>query len=92
MLSRTLNTKHWTSEEVYDEIKEQARRRTSDDFLNQLGELLDEHLDWEGDGEEDGNNNSNISSKQPKYSKEQMREIRDEVKENMMTAAQCRRW
>ena len=77
----------WSSEEVYDDIFEQAKQN-GDDFLNQLGELLDEHLDWEGDGEEDGNNNSNISSKQPKYSKEQMREIRDEVKENMMTAAQ----
>ena len=77
----------WSSEEVYDDIFEQAKQN-GDDFLNQLGELLDEHLDWEGDSEEDGNNNSNISSKQPKYSKEQMREIRDEVKENMMTAAQ----
>ena len=77
----------WSSEEVYDDIFEQAKQN-GDDFLNQLGELLDEHLDWEGDGEEDGNNNSNISNKQPKYSKEQMREIRDEVKENMMTAAQ----
>ena len=45
----------WSSEEVYDDIFEQAKQN-GDDFLNQLGELLDEHLDWEGDGEEDGNN------------------------------------
>jgi predicted metal-dependent peptidase len=87
VLFRSFKYDTWSSEEVYDDIFEQAKQN-GDDFLNQLGELLDEHLDWEGDGEEDGNNNSNISSKQPKYSKEQMREIRDEVKENMMTAAQ----
>ena len=79
----------WASEEVYDDIFEQAKQN-GEEFLKELGELLDEHLDWEGNGEEEGGsgNNGNVSKSQPKYSKEELREIRDEIKENMMTAAQ----
>jgi predicted metal-dependent peptidase len=80
----------WSSEEVYDDIYEQAKENGKE-LLEQLGELLDEHLDWEGEdgeGEEESGGNGNKSTKQPKYSKEQLREIRDEIKENMMTAAQ----
>ena len=80
----------WSSEEVYDDIYEQAKENGKE-LLEQLGELLDEHLDWEGEGgegEEENGGNGNKSTKQPKYSKEQLREIRDEIKENMMTAAQ----
>lgn len=82
----------WTSEEVYDELLENA----DEDELNQLGELLDEHVDWEaGDGEgdddgeegKDGNGNA-TSKRRPKFSKEDLRKIRDEVKENMLSAAQ----
>ncbi len=80
----------WSSEEVYDDIYEQAKKN-GEEFLKELGELLDEHLDWQGDSEEEGNgsgNNNSVSKSQPKYSKEELREIRDEIKENMMTAAQ----
>src|SRR6056300_842688 len=55
----------WTSEEVYDELFEQAKKN-GEDFLKSLGEMLDEHLENEGDdgdGEEgqegkDGKGNS----------------------------------
>ena len=83
----------WTSEEVYDDIF----NKYDEEQLKQLGELLDEHLELdddgtnpgEGDNEEsqDGNGNK-ISKKRPKYSKEELRKIRDEVKENMLSAAQ----
>ena len=82
----------WTSEEVYDDIF----KKYDEEALKQLGELLDEHLDWgdnegdgEGDGEEgkDGKGNT-VSKKRPTYSKEDLRKIRDEIKENMLTAAQ----
>mgnify|MGYP006262734129 CR=1 FL=1 len=36
----------WTSEEVYDEIHKKAEENGKK-FLEQLGELLDEHVDWE---------------------------------------------
>jgi len=84
----------WTSEEVYDELFEEAKKN-GEEALKQLGEMLDEHLDMdEGDegsspGEEgeDGNGNATSKSK-PKYSKEEMKQIKDEIKENMISAAQ----
>ena len=43
------------------------------------GNMLDEHIDWEGDKNED----------HPTYSKEEMRQIRDEIREATMQAAQA---
>jgi len=84
----------WTSEEVYDDIYETAKQN-GEEYLKQLGEMLDEHLDWEDDGEgdaegeeaKDGNGND-VSKKRPKYSKEEMKQIKDEIKENMISASQ----
>ena len=83
----------WTSEEVYEDLLKNA----DEDELNKLGELLDEHVDWEnsdegngdsdGEEEKDGNGNA-VSKKRPSYSKEDLRQIRDEIKENMLSAAQ----
>lgn len=82
----------WTSEEVYEDLL----KNYDEESLKQLGELLDEHVDWEpgeGEGEdegeegEDGNGNK-TSKRRPKFSKEDLRKIRDEVKENMLSAAQ----
>ena len=84
----------WTSEEVYDDLFS----KYDEEELNQLGELLDEHLDWgedddgnegssEGKEGEDSNGNA-TSKKRPSYSKDELRKIRDEVKENMLSAAQ----
>ena len=84
----------WTSEEVYDDVYEQAKQN-GEEFLNQLGEMLDEHLDAEdgsegvNDGEMGEDNNGNTTSKsKPKYSKEDIKQIKDEIKENMISAAQ----
>jgi predicted metal-dependent peptidase len=84
----------WTSEEVYDDIF----KKYDEEELKQLGELLDEHLEMddsdgdagsEGDGgeEKDANGNS-VSKQRPKYSKDELKKIRDEIKENMISAAQ----
>ena len=48
MLTKTLNTKVGTSEAVYDDLFEKAKENGKK-FLEELGELLDEHLDGEGD-------------------------------------------
>jgi predicted metal-dependent peptidase len=84
----------WTSEEVYDELFEEAKKN-GEEALKQLGEMLDEHLDMdEGDegsspGEEGEDSNGNATSKsKPKYSKEEIKQIKDEIKENMISAAQ----
>jgi predicted metal-dependent peptidase len=85
----------WTSEEVYEDLKKEAEERGKE-FLEELGELLDEHLDMEGDGDGDGDGDEKDSeggqdgkSKRPKYSKEEMQKIKDEIKEGMMQAAQA---
>ena len=84
----------WTSEEVYDDVYEEAKKN-GEEYLKQLGEMLDEHLDMEegdegssdGDLGEDGNGNATSGSK-PTYSKEEEKQIKDEIKENMISAAQ----
>jgi predicted metal-dependent peptidase len=85
---------NWSSEEVYDEIKE----KYDEEELKQLGELLDEHVDWGKDPGEEGQegpganaNGDGGESKgkgRPTYSDEELKKIRDEIKENMISAAQ----
>jgi len=84
----------WTSEEVYDELFKEAEKN-GQEFLEQLGEMLDEHLDDDGDGGseegeegQDGKGN-NVSKSRPKYSKEEIKKIKDEIKESMINAAQA---
>jgi predicted metal-dependent peptidase len=74
----------WTSEEVYDELFKEAEKN-GQEALEQLGEMLDEHLDLEGgDGDEDGEGNG---KGRPKYSKAELDQIKDEIKEAMIQAA-----
>ena len=77
----------WTSEEVYDDLFE----KYDEEELKQLGELLDEHIDWT-DGDNDSKTGapgaSGKDGEKPTYSKEELKKIRDEIKENMVSAAQ----
>ena len=84
-----------TSEEIYDKLFEEAEKRGKE-YLEELGEMLDQHLDPEGeDGDAQGNgeakdgNGNAVSKKKPKYSKEEIKKIKDEIKEGMMSAAQA---
>ena len=78
-----------TSEEVYDDIY----KKYDEEELKQLGQLLDEHVDWDKDNQDKqgpgkkGNNKK--AGDKPSYSKEELRKIRDEIKENMMASAQA---
>ena len=85
---------NWSSEQVYDDIF----NKYDEEELKQLGELLDEHVDWEKDT--NGNTPDQKKSKQkskkdkcgtgrPVYSKEELRKIRDEIKESMISSAQA---
>lgn len=81
---------NWTSEAVYDDLF----KNYDEEELKALGELLDEHVDWEGDGtgEEQGigkKGKGKGKNKKPTYTKEELKKIRDEIKEGMMQAAQA---
>ena len=71
----------WTSEAVYDDLFKQAQKN-GQEFMDQLGELLDEHLDMEGDDTEESEGNG-----RPKYTKAELDQIKDEIKEAMIQAA-----
>lgn len=74
-----------TSEEIYDKLYENAEKID----ISELGELLDEHLDLEGDDSDGTSKDSDGKSGKPKYSKEEMAKIKDEIKESMMQASQA---
>ena len=61
------------AEEVYDKIFEEMDEQQ----LNQLGQLLDDHIDWGKEGK-DG---------RPQYSKDELKKIRDEIREATIQAA-----
>jgi predicted metal-dependent peptidase len=80
--------KDWAAEAIYDEIYKKAKKNGKD-FLKKLGELLDEHMDWDADSQ--GNKDKDGKGKKgsaPKYTKEEMKKIKDEMKEAMVSAAQ----
>jgi predicted metal-dependent peptidase len=77
-------------EQIYDDLYEKAEKID----INSLGELLDEHLDGEGDSENEGDSDGeeidgNGKGKgRPKLTAEEKKQIRDEIKEAMVAAAQ----
>src|SRR5210317_781887 len=72
----------WSSEEVYDDLYENADKIDMDELVKQL---IDQHLNGkEGDGGKDE------EGKGPtKYSKEEREKIKEEIKEAMLSAAQA---
>ena len=68
------------AEEVYDKIYDEM----DEEELNQLGQLLDEHIDW-GSDPKDGDGKGN----RPTYTKEELKQIRDEIREATVQAAQA---
>jgi len=88
--------KGWSAEEVYDDLMKNAKKISLDDLAKML---LDEHLDGEedGDGEGDGNGEGEGDKDgkgggngkgRPKLTEAEKKEIRDELKEAMLAAAQ----
>ena len=74
----------WSYEQIYEEIEKNAIKID----INTLGELLDEHLN--GD-EQDGDGNEQDDGgkgKRPKLTAEEKKQIRDEIKEAIVAAAQ----
>ena len=80
---------NWSSEDVYDDIF----NKYDEEELKQLGELLDEHIDWEkgaGEGQSDkpGKEGDEPGKGRPSYSKDELKKIRDEIKESMINGMQ----
>jgi predicted metal-dependent peptidase len=75
--------KDWAAEAIYDEIYKKAKK-DGKNFLEKLGKLLDEHIDWDKDAQ----SNKDKTKGAPKYNKEELKKIKDEMKEAMVSAAQ----
>lgn len=73
--------KHYgkSAEQIYDEIFE----KMDEQELEALGQLLDDHVDW---GDQDGNGDKEGKGR-PRYSKEELKQIRDEIREATIQAA-----
>ena len=79
----------WSSEKVYDEIF----KKYDEKQLQKLGQLLDEHLDWGDDNgqgsSKDDKDKDKGKQKKPAFSKEELRKIRDEIKDSILQSAQA---
>jgi predicted metal-dependent peptidase len=70
-----------SSEEIYDDLMKNAQKINLSDLIDKL---IDEHLDGDGDGDgEEGEGKG-----RPKLSEAEKQQIRDEIKEAMLAAAQ----
>ena len=77
--------KGMSAEEVYDDLYENADKINIDELMKRL---LDEHLDGNpADG--DGEGGDKPGNGRPKLSEQEKKEIRDEVKEAVLAAAQA---
>ena len=77
----------WSFEQIYEELEKNAIKID----INSLGELLDEHLDGNGNGSGDSDGNGDekgTGSGRPSLTEEEKKQIRDEIKEAMIAAAQ----
>lgn len=70
-------------EEIYDELYEKADKID----IGSLGDLFDEHLD-NGSGTGTGDEDKDGNDKRPRLTAEERKQIRDEIKEAMVAAAQ----
>jgi len=81
--------KDWPAEKIYDDLYKKSKKA-----LQKLGKLIDEHIDWgKGDGKGNGSgkkgkNKNDKGSGKPVYTKADLKKIRDEIKEAMISAAQ----
>jgi predicted metal-dependent peptidase len=76
----------WSYEQIYDELYDKAEKIKIED----LGELLDEHLDDSDDDEDgDGEEGDDGRPRRPRLTAEEKKQIRDEIKEAVVAAAQA---
>ncbi len=75
-------------EQIYQDLYDKAEKIN----ISDLGELLDDHLDGEGEGQGDnngqGDGDKEGKGKRPSLTAEEKKQIRDEIREAMVAAAQ----
>ena len=76
-------------EEIYDELYDKAQKIPMDQLLKQLGELLDEHIEADDGAGNGGDGDEKDGNGRPRLSKEQLKQIKDEIKEAMIQSAQA---
>lgn len=69
----------WSFEQVYEDLIKNAKKISIDDLAKMI---LDQHMDGSGTDEEGNENGS------PKFSKEELESIKDEIREAMLSAAE----
>jgi predicted metal-dependent peptidase len=74
-----------SSEEIYDVLYENAEKI---DLSQLIDKMLDEHLDGDSDGGSNGEDGSEGKGR-PRLSAEEKQQIKDEIKEAMLAAAQA---
>ena len=77
--------KGWSAEEVYDDLYENAEKIDIGQLLEQM---IDEHLDGEGDVD-DSDGDKKEGEGRPRLSDEERRQIKDEIREALLQAAQA---
>jgi predicted metal-dependent peptidase len=76
-----------SSEEIYDYLYENAEKINIDQLIEKL---LDDHMDGDGDDDKDSEGGDQEGSgKRPRLSEEERQQIRDEIKEAVLSAAQA---
>ena len=76
-------------EEIYDELYDKAQKIPMDQLLKQLGELLDEHIEADDGAGNGGDGDEKDGNGRPRLTKEQLKQIKDEIKEAMIQSAQA---
>jgi len=75
--------KDWPAERIYDDLYKNAKKID----ISKLGELMDDHQEW-GKAESSQDKDKKKDKGKPSYSKEELKKIKDEIKEAMISAAQ----
>jgi predicted metal-dependent peptidase len=79
--------KGMSAEEVYDDLYENADKIDIDELMKRL---LDEHMDGDGDEDGDGEGDGDKPGNgRPRLSESEKKEIRDEIKNAVLSAAQA---
>lgn len=77
----------WSYEQIYQDLYDKAEKID----ISELGELLDDHMDGDGEGEGDGDGDGDSDKEgkgRPRLTAEEKKQIRDEIREAMVAAAQ----
>jgi predicted metal-dependent peptidase len=77
----------WSYEQIYEDLEKDAIKID----ISDLGELFDEHLDGDSENNNNGDDKKDGSDGKgpPKLTAEEKKQIRDEIKEAMVAAAQA---